>query len=293
MTSLLALDPTDAASDGAHAAAVAAAIEFLIERYPERPSLDETAAVAALHPHHFQRVFKRWVGISPKRFLQHLSVEHAKHLLDGHESVLGAACELGLSGPSRLHDLFVACEAMSPGEYKARGRDLVIRWGRHGTPLGRVLVGLTDRGICWFSFDSHREGRPAVEEFRAEWAAARLVEDHEATAPIARRAFAPSERGPAAMPLLLRGTNFQIQVWRALLAIPPGAVVTYEDVARAVGRPGAVRAVGHAVGRNPVSLIIPCHRVILKSGRIHNYRWGVGRKRALLAWEAGRREAAE
>ncbi|HET8726318.1 MAG TPA: methylated-DNA--[protein]-cysteine S-methyltransferase [Alphaproteobacteria bacterium] len=272
-------------------AAVAAAIEFLVDRYPERPSLDEVAAVAGLHPHHFQRVFKRWAGISPKRFIQHLTIEHAKHLLDGRESVLSAALETGLSGPGRLHDLFIACEAMSPGEYKARGRDLVIRWGLHETPLGRVLVGITDRGICWFSFETHRDGHPAIDEFRREWAEACLVEDVAATAPVARRALAPQGDGP--VPLLLRGTNFQIKVWQALLAIPSGTIATYEDIARAIGRPRAVRAVGQAVGRNPVSLIIPCHRVIRKSGAIHSYRWGADRKRAILAWEAAQREAAE
>src|SRR3546814_518252 len=216
-------------------AAVSAAIEFLVDRYPERPALEEVAAVTGLHRHHFQRVFKRWAGISPKRFTQHLTVEHAKHLLAGHESVLGAALEVGLSGPSRLHDLFVACEAMSPGEYKERGRDLVIRWGFHETPLGRVLVGLTDRGICWFSFETHGDGRPALDEFREEWSEARLIEDREATAPVVRQVVEPLGRGT--VPLLLRGTNFQIKVWQALLRIPPGAVDTYDAVPRPTAHP--------------------------------------------------------
>lgn len=291
MTQLLKTpSPMAIADERPHHAAVAAAIDHLVARYPERPSLDELAAVAGLSPHHFQRVFTRWAGISPKRFLQHLTLEHAKHLLDSRESVLGTALETGLSGPGRLHDLFVTCTAMSPGEYRARGADLTVRWGFHDTPLGRVLVGLTDRGICWFSFEAHDDGRQAIAELQAEWSAARLVEDPAATAPVAAQALAPSGRGD--MPLLLRGTNFQIKVWQALLAIPPGGLATYQDVARAIGQPQAVRAVGHAVGRNPISVIIPCHRVILKSGLVHNYRWGVARKRALIAWEAALDEDA-
>lgn len=276
--------------DAPHYAAIAAAIEFLVERYPEHPTLEEVSALAGLHPHHFQRVFKRWAGISPKRFSQYLTLEHAKHLLAQDESVLGAALETGLSGPGRLHDLFLSCEAMSPGEYKMRGRDLEIRWGFHDTPLGRVLVGLTDRGVCWLSFATDGSGRPAIDEFRREWEAATLIEDPAATAPVAQRLMQPLARG--GIPLLLRGTNFQIKVWQALLRIPPGTVASYEQVARAVGQPGAVRAVGCAVGQNPVAWLIPCHRVIRKSGLIHNYRWGAGRKQALLAWETARRDAA-
>jgi AraC family transcriptional regulator of adaptative response/methylated-DNA-[protein]-cysteine methyltransferase len=271
-----------------HHDAVAAAIEYLVAQYPDRPSLDAVAAVAGMHPHHFQRVFKRWAGISPKRFLQHLTVEHAKQLLAGDESVLGAAIEVGLSGPSRLHDLFVACEAMTPGEYKARGRGLVIRYGIHPGPLGRMLIGLTERGVCWLSFVVAGDEAAAVAAFAADWPDARLVEDRAATAPIAARAFAGDGRLP--LRLLLRGTNFELKVWQALLAIPTGSVVSYEDIATAIGQPTALRAVGRAIGHNPISLLIPCHRVIRKSGAIHNYRWGVGQKRALLAYDAARRE---
>ena len=269
---------------------VAAAIRYLVEHYADQPSLEEVAAIAGLHPHHFQRIFKRWAGISPKRFAQYLTVEHAKALLTDDESVLGTALDVGLSGPGRLHDLFVACEAMTPGEYKARGRDLVIRYGVHDGPFGRVVIGLTDRGICWLGF-AEAAADPAA-ELSAEWGAATLVRDDAAVAGIADRVFGGGDPQGRMPPLLLRGTNFQVKVWQALLRIPPGRVASYQQVAEAIGSPGAVRAVGSAVGHNPVAVIIPCHRVILKSGAIHNYRWGEARKRALLAWEAGQREQA-
>ena len=284
-------DHNRAPADGEtpHYPMVAAAIRHLVEHYAEQPSLEEVAAIAGLHPHHFQRIFKRWAGISPKRFAQYLTVEHAKSLLADDESVLGTALDVGLSGPGRLHDLFVACEAMTPGEYKARGQDLVIRYGVHDSPFGRVVIGLTERGICWLGF-ADATTDPAA-ELSTEWAAATLVRDDAAVSGIADQLFGgPGSPGPMP-PLLLRGTNFQVKVWQALLRIPPGRVASYQQIAQAIGSPAAVRAVGSAVGHNPVAVIIPCHRVILKSGAIHNYRWGETRKRALLAWEAGRREA--
>lgn len=283
------VDPLDAA----HYRALTVAIRHLVEHWQDQPSLEELARAAGMSTFHFQRLFSRWVGISPKRFVQFLTLGHAKRLLAENQSVLDTALDVGLSGPSRLHDLFVACEAMTPGEYKALGGGLTIRWGLHDCPFGRALVATTDRGVCWLSFADRADGSDAMEEFRAEWPAARLVEDAEATRPAAARAFGWDGGGPAGadepLRLLLRGTNFQIKVWEALLQIPPGTVVSYEDVARAIGRPTAQRAVGAAVGRNPVCVLIPCHRVIQKSGIIHNYRYGVPRKRALLAWEQARR----
>ncbi len=282
-----------AANDTPHYPMVAAAIRYLVEHYADQPSLEEVAAIAGLHPHHFQRIFKRWAGISPKRFAQYLTVEHAKELLSEDESVLGAALDVGLSGPGRLHDLFVACEAMTPGEYKAGGRDLVIRYGVQDSPFGPVVIGRTDRGICWLGF-ADDAAEPAA-TLASEWHAATLVRDDTAVAGIAGQLFggglASGPKLPPELPLLLRGTNFQIKVWQALLRIPPGQVASYQQVAAAIGSPAAVRAVGSAVGHNPIAVIIPCHRVILKSGAIHNYRWGEPRKRALLAWEAGQREA--
>ena len=278
-------------STAPHYPMVAAAIRYLVDHYDEQPSLEEVASVAGLHPHHFQRIFKRWAGISPKRFAQYLTVEHAKSLLAADESVLGTALDVGLSGPSRLHDLFVACEAMTPGEYKAQGRDLVIRYGVQDSPFGRVAIGLTGRGICWLGFAN--ETADPASELAAEWGEATLVRDDAAVARIARQLFdGGQESNEDLPPLLLRGTNFQVKVWQALLRIPPGQVASYQQVAAAIGSPAAVRAVGSAVGSNPVAVIIPCHRVIRKSGAINDYRWGQPRKRALLAWEAGRREQA-
>lgn len=284
--------PSDAASEAVHYRAMAAAIRHLVARWQEQPTLEELAAVAGISPFHFQRLFSRWAGISPKRFVQFLTLDNARRLLAENHSVLDVALEVGLSGPSRLHDLFVACEAMTPGEYKALGGGLTIRWGLHDTAFGLSLVGLTDRGVCWLTFAEEPDGRDALAEMAAAWPAARLVEDADATRPVAARTFR-QHPGPAVEPLrlLMKGTNFQVKVWEALMRIPPGVVVSYEDVARSVGQPTALRAVGAAVGRNPVCVLIPCHRVIQKSGIIHNYRYGVPRKRALLAWEQGLAEA--
>lgn len=298
MNALLADEPTphdviNAADEPRHDA-VARAIALLVERRDDPPDLATLAAEAGLHPHHFQRVFSRWVGISPKRFAQYLRLDHARRLLSAPTSLLDAALDTGLSGPSRLHDLFVTCEAMTPGDWKARGAGLAIRWGLHSSPFGRCIVGTTDRGVCWFSFVTGDEAA-AVAEFAGEWPGAELVRDQAATAAVVARMFAPVA-GPAAdnppLPVLLRGTNFQVKVWEALLSIPPGRVVSYGDVAAAIGRPTASRAVGGAVGSNPVSVLIPCHRVIRASGILHTYRWGSSKKQALLAWEAGLTDAA-
>lgn len=280
-------DPTGAA----HYRSIAAAIDYLVAHYQDQPSLEEMAQASGLSPFHFQRVFKRWAGISPKRFAQYLTLGHAKELLTEKHSLLDTALEVGLSGPSRLHDLFVACEAMTPGDYKERGRSTIIRWGFHDSPFGRALLGATDRGLCWLSFVMEAESA-AFDIFRREWALAHLVEDPRGTLPYAVRAFLPGQSAGAPMPLVLRGTNFQIKVWEALLRIPAGGIVCYQDIAAAIGHPAAVRAVGHAVGANPITLVIPCHRVILKSGVLRNYRWGRERKRVMLAWEAAQRDLA-
>jgi AraC family transcriptional regulator of adaptative response/methylated-DNA-[protein]-cysteine methyltransferase len=274
----------DAPRDLPYNARIANAIGFVAEHYQEQPSLDAMADAASLSPFHFQRVFKRWAGVSPKRFLQYVTLAHAKRLLVEDASVLDAALDAGLSGPSRLHDLFVTCEAMTPGEFKALGYRLVIRWGLHDGPLGRVLLGVTERGICWLSFVT--DDGAAVDEFQGEWQGATLVRDQATTADYVRRGFELAERSSEPLPLLLRGTNFQIKVWEALLRIPFGHVVSYQAIARAVGQPRAVRAVGAAVGRNNVSWLIPCHRVILSTGVIHNYRWGAAQKRKLLTLES-------
>jgi AraC family transcriptional regulator, regulatory protein of adaptative response / methylated-DNA-[protein]-cysteine methyltransferase len=285
VTTALSLTATqDLPRDLPYNARIASAIGFVAERYQEQPSLEEMADAANLSPFHFQRVFKRWAGVSPKRFLQYVTLAHAKRLLVEDASVLDAALDTGLSGPSRLHDLFVTCEAMTPGEFKALGYRLVIRWGLHNGPLGRVLLGVTERGVCWLSFVA--EDEPAVDEFQREWQGATLVRDQATTAEYVRLGFELAERSSEPLPLLLRGTNFQIKVWEALLRIPFGQVVSYQAIATAVGQPRAVRAVGAAVGRNNISWLIPCHRVILSTGVIHNYRWGAAQKRKLLTLES-------
>lgn len=281
-----------AQSRPSHHAGITAAIDYLAGNYEDQPSLDDMASAAGMSAHHFQRTFKSWTGVSPKRFLQFITLGHAKRLLDQRASVLDAALEAGLSGPGRLHDLFVTCEAVTPGVYKSRGRGLEIRYGLHDGPFGRALIGVTERGICWLSFVSDGDDRGAVLDFAGEWPASELIEDGAATATAAARAFRfAMGEGNAPIRMLVFGTNFQIKVWEALLRIPRGGIVSYQGLARVMGRPGASRAVGRAVGANPISLLIPCHRVILKSGVVHNYRWGVGRKRAILAIEQALGEA--
>ena len=273
---------------------VAAAIEYLETHHTAQPDLDQVAAPLGVSPAHLQRVFRRWAGISPKRFLQFLTVEHAKELLAQSHSVLDAAYDAGLSSPSRLHDLFVTVEAMTPGEFKAGGAGLTIAYGFHATPFGECLVGVTQRGVCALAFVGADGRTGEVDALVARWPNARLVQDETQTAAVAERVFAPldmqssagtpSSRAP--IRLLLAGTNFQVKVWEALLRVPPGQVTTYADVATAVGLPSASRAVGSAVGANPVAYLIPCHRVIRKTGAIKDYRWGSTRKKAILGWEA-------
>ena len=266
-------------------ARIAAALGYIVEHYQEQPSLETMAEVAGLSPFHFQRIFKRWAGISPKRFLQYVTLAHAKRLLVRDASVLDAALDTGLSGPSRLHDLFVACDALTPGEFKALGERLVIRWGLHDGPLGRVLVGTTERGVCWLSFVVQSDG-DAIAALEREWAGASLVRDQVATEPYVERAFEMNLQIGEPLPLLLKGTNFQIKVWEALLRVPFGQLVSYKAIAAAIGQPSAVRAVGRAIGANNVAWLIPCHRIILSTGLIHNYRWGIHQKRLLTTFEA-------
>lgn len=270
---------------------IGVALRAIEEAGPEHPDLTALAAAVGLSPHHFQRLFRRWVGVSPKRFIQALTLTDAKARLAASESVLDAAFGAGLSGPGRLHDLFVACEAMTPGEYKARGRELEIRYGFHPSPFGECLIMTTERGVCGLGFV---EGvgaaarRAAFDDLSGPWSLAHFTEDDSRTGDIVRRIFAPERAPEAPITLLLKGTNFQIQVWQALLRIPPGCVTTYEEVAKRVERPKGARAAGSAIARNQISWIIPCHRVIRKNGTFHNYRWGLERKRAMLGLEAAR-----
>lgn len=266
------------------------AILHLAERAEEQPSLAEAAARVGLSQYHFQRLFTRWVGLSPKRFVQFLTLERAKQLLAERRSVLATSIETGLAGSGRLHDLFVTLEAMTPGEFQRGGAGLEIRHGRHESPLGPYLLAVcAGRGVCGLSFASEAE---AVEELRARWPRAELRRDRAATAPVAERLFAGAGQPLAPVSVLIKGTAFQVKVWEALLRIPPGQVATYGEVAAAIGAPSAARAVGGAVGDNAVAVLVPCHRVIRSSGLIGDYRWGASRKRALLAWEAAARAAS-
>ena len=268
---------------------IALAIRFLDAHVVEQPSLEEVARAVGLSPFHAQRLFTRWAGISPKRFLGLLTVGHAKAALQAGESVLDATYEVGLSGPSRLHDLFTTYEAMTPGEYKEQGARLVIRYGVHPTPFGDGLLLATERGIAGLSFLDDNPDE-ALDEARAAWPLSRLVEDQDGTAALIAPLFAGDD---GARPrLLLKGTNFQVKVWSALLRVPPGRVVSYLDLASAIGQPRAVRAVGAALACNPLGYLVPCHRVIRATGALGDYRWGRVRRRALLAWEAAQAEAA-
>jgi AraC family transcriptional regulator of adaptative response/methylated-DNA-[protein]-cysteine methyltransferase len=269
------------------------AIRYLEQHQDEQPSLKQIAAELNLSEYHFQRLFTRWVGISPKRFMQYLTKEHAKQLLDQSESLLNVSYQSGLSGPGRLHDLFVTWEAVTPGDYKRKGEGLHLTYGFYPSPFGEYLLAASGRGITNLLFlrDEGRAG--AFNLLMAEWPRATLQEDPSAMQGLAGQAHLLFTNKPGApLRLHLSGTNFQLKVWEALLRIPPGTVVTYTDIAVSIGLPGASRAVGSAVGRNPVAVIIPCHRVIRKSGEPGGYRWGQPRKQAILGWEAARREQA-
>ncbi len=264
-------------------------LEYLDTRAPAQPPLAEIAAQVGMSEFHLQRLFTRWAGVSPKRFMQVQALHHAKHALDGARSVLDGTWEAGLSSAGRLHDLFVNLEAVTPGEYRSGGAGIRIDAGFHDTPFGECLLGLTPRGVCALSF--HEDDRDAAwAELESRWPGAVISESSRRTAPTAAAIFDPlGLRADRPLSLLVRGTNFQVQVWTALLRIPPGRLAAYEEVAAAAGNPTAVRAAGTAVGRNPIAFLIPCHRVIRANGAIGGYRWGVTRKRAILAWEAGRR----
>ena len=266
------------------------AILYLDERARERPSLAEVAAHVGLSESHFQRLFTRWAGISPKRFLQFQTVAHARALLAESRSLLDATYEAGLSSAGRLHDLFVTIDAVTPGEFKRSGDGLTIQWGVHETPFGECLIGTTPRGICGLYFITSGGIPAAYRLLSSSWEGARLVENATATAGLVDQIFGEASRTTAPLALLVKGTNLQLKVWEALLRIPLGEVVSYEQLAAAAGAPTAVRAVGTAVGRNPVSYLIPCHRVIRKTGAFGNYGGGIARKRAMLTWEFARRE---
>ena len=258
------------------------AIRYIETHAHSQPDLGEVAAALNLSEYHFQRLFTRWAGISPKRFLQFLTKENAKQLLSRSANLLDATYETGLSSPGRLHDLFIKCEAVTPGEYKNRGQGMQIAYGFHPTPFGDCLVALTARGICFLAFvDGYREA--CLAELRGEWANADLQENPARTRPVIGQIFAPPQG--TSLTLHLRGTNFQLKVWEALLRLPGGSAIAYEGLARQVGSVKAAQAVGNAVAHNPVAYLIPCHRVLRKAGDFGNYRYGELRKKAILGWE--------
>lgn len=263
------------------------AIRYLEDNIREQPTLSDVAAAVNMSEFHFQCLFRRWAGITPKRFLQYLTVGYAKEALDESRSVLDTAFEIGLSGPGRLHDLFISCEAMTPGEYKEMGAGLIISYGFHSTCFGECLIFLTERGICGLAFvESNRDA--ALRNLGAQWSLATLRHEPGATAPYAEQIFGDGFAPGPALRLVLKGTNLQVRVWEALMRIPPGHVTTYQALGTYLGKPTASRAIGSAVGRNSISYLVPCHRVIHKSGLVTGYRWGHVRKRALLGWEAAR-----
>jgi len=262
---------------------IEAAIQYLEANAQKQPSLEETAAFVGLSEYHFQRLFTHWAGVSPKRFLQFLTKEEAKRWLAQSENLLDVTHKVGLSSLGRLHDLFIHAEAVTPGEYKTQGAGVEIRYGLHPTPFGECLLAVTPRGICHLSFVEDSEAR-AIDQLAATWSAAQLMEDKTRTAPLAQQIFR-LEVGAPRIALHLRGTNFQIKVWEALLNIPSGTVTTYGHIAAKIGNPQAMRAVGSAVGDNPIAYLIPCHRVIRNTGEFGNYRYGSARKKAILFYE--------
>ena len=269
---------------------IARAIAYLQHHAGAQPDLATVARALHLSEHHFQRLFTRWAGVSPKRFLQCLTVAKARCRMADAASVSDLAADVGLSGPGRLHDLFTAMEAMSPGEARLDGAGLEIRYGLHDTRFGHALLATTSRGICALHFVESADDAKAI--LASAWPRARLLNDPRSTAALTRRIFAPLETGPRQpLALLVKGTNFQVKVWQALLTLPAGTATTYGDLAATLGAPSAARAVGAAIGANPIAYLIPCHRVIRASGALAGYRWGVERKAAILAWEAAQRSA--
>ena len=273
--------------------AVRRAIEFISTHWRAQPSIETIAEHVGLSPSHFQHLFKRWAGLTPKAFLQAITVERARERLRDSASVLDAAYDVGLSGPSRLHDLFVSHDAMTPGDYRRRGEGLRFSYGFHASPFGEAIVVATPRGLAGLGFvdDGNRAG--ALADMQRRWPRATLIEDQAATAPLARRAFDPAQWRPdQPLRVVMIGSDFELRVWETLLTLPMGCATTYSDIARRIGQPTAARAVGAAVGRNPISFVVPCHRVLGRSGALTGYHWGLARKQAIIGWEAGQRAGA-
>ncbi|MBE0562756.1 MAG: methylated-DNA--[protein]-cysteine S-methyltransferase [Ochrobactrum anthropi] len=284
------MDPTPLEILGQDYRRIERAVRFIAENRRSQPRLEEIAEAAHVSPYHFQRLFTRWAGVSPKRFMGYLTLGHARAMLEGTASVLETSLEAGLSGPGRLHDLFINFEAVSPGDIKRRGEGMVIRYGVHDSPFGPALVGLTERGICRLSFEGAEEG---VADLARRWPAGRLVAAPEDTAPVIERIFGNAPANGAPLRLHVAGTNFQIKVWEAILRLPLGRLATYSQVGSAIGHPRAARAVGNALNANPVAFLIPCHAVVPMLRRVSlfaAYQGGPAQRAAIIGWEAARRE---
>lgn len=262
----------------------------LIDKAETPISLEALSAQMDMSPAHFQRLFSAWVGVSPKRYQQYLTLAHAKDLIRDRFTTLDTAHEVGLSGTGRLHDLFLRWEAMSPGDYATGGAGLTIYWDWFESPFGPALVMGTDKGLCGLGFASETGEAEAMQDLQSRWPKAQYVQDNVRLAPWVQNAFASGSNTDEKTPMVMIGAPFQIKVWEALLAIPTGQVTTYSEIAQSIGTPKAVRAVGTAVGRNPVSWLIPCHRALRKSGGLGGYHWGLPVKRAMLAYEAAQTE---
>ena len=269
---------------------IAAAIHYLVDCQEDQPKLDDVAAVVGLSPHHFQRVFTRWAGLSPKKFLKHITLDAAKNRLDASLSVMDAAFDVGLSGASRLHDLFVTVDAVTPGEYKSQGNGMVFKYGFHPSLFGEVIVVVSERGLAGLGFTTEIGRTQALAEQNNGWDRATWKHDQKVTNSYAEQVFSGAPNPTVPLSVLMRGTPFQIKVWEALLRIPSGKVISYGVLANRLGQPTAARAVGTACGANRVGFLIPCHRVIRETGAITGYRWGAVRKHAMLAWEAAKAE---
>jgi AraC family transcriptional regulator of adaptative response/methylated-DNA-[protein]-cysteine methyltransferase len=264
------------------------AIAHIKGNWRTQPEVEEIAEASGVTPTELHHLFRRWAGLTPKAFLQALTLDSARQLLRNSASVLDATYEVGLSGPGRLHDLFVTHEAMSPGDWKSGGDGLTVYYGFHPSLFGTALVMATDRGLCGLAFADLGKERPALVDMRRRWPRAKIVEDSARTAPLAARIFDRKLwRADRPLRVVLIGTDFEVRVWETLMRIPMGRAITYSDLAGTIGKPSAARAGGAAVGKNPISFVVPCHRVVGKSGELTGYHWGLTRKRAMLGWEAG------